>query len=211
MTAEFVLSAAREEQFIQDGRGTAVFAGRSNVGKSSVINMLTGRKNLAKVGSTPGKTAHVNYFLIGGDAPRRPSGAADGGENALRPLSGFYFVDLPGYGYAKVSHAEKLRWAALLEAFFSKPERITLGILVADARHKPTALDGQMADLFRRAGAPFVTLANKSDKVKPSQTSSALALIRETLAVETVIPFSSQTGAGRREAMEEIYKRMEQG
>ncbi len=184
MTARFVSSAAREDQFIRDGRKTVVFAGRSNVGKSSVINMLTGKKNLAHVGNTPGKTSHVNYFLID-DA--------------------FYFADLPGYGYAKVSHAEKLRWAALLETFFAKPEHITLGVLVTDARHKPTALDAQMAGLFRQAEIPFITVANKSDKLKPSQIPAALRLIEETLELPSpVLPLSSANGAGKREVLSAI-------
>jgi GTP-binding protein len=187
MDARFVLSAAREDQFIRDGRGAVVFAGRSNVGKSSVINMLTGRKSLAKVGNTPGKTSHVNYFLIDG---------------------AYYFADLPGYGYAKVSHAEKLRWAALLEAFFTCSDGITLGVLVTDARHKPTALDMQMAGLFRQSGKPFITLANKTDKLKPSQVAGALELIQATLDVDIVIPVSSVKGTGRKEALDEIRIRM---
>ncbi|MCL2003310.1 MAG: ribosome biogenesis GTP-binding protein YihA/YsxC [Oscillospiraceae bacterium] len=187
MKAVFIKSAAREDQFIRDGKKAVVFAGRSNVGKSSVINLLTGRKGLAKIGNTPGKTSHVNYFLID-DA--------------------YYFVDLPGYGYAKVSHSEKLRWAALLEAFFRVPDAVTLGVLVTDARHKPTALDSQMAQLFRQTGKPFITLANKADKVKTSQLSSALALIKETLAVDSVLPVSSVKGAGKKEVWHEIGIRM---
>ncbi|MCL1807660.1 MAG: ribosome biogenesis GTP-binding protein YihA/YsxC [Oscillospiraceae bacterium] len=187
MDAAFVLSAAREEQFIRDGKKTVVFAGRSNVGKSSVINTLTGRKNLAKVGNTPGKTAHVNYFLINDT---------------------YFYADLPGYGYAKVSHAEKLRWAALLEAFFAEPDRITLGVLVADARHKPTALDCQMAEVFRQKNIPFITVANKADKLKPSQLLNSIQLIQETLAVEKAMPLSSVTGKGKEEILFEIRIRL---
>lgn len=183
LTARFIQSAAHPGQFLRDGRKTAVFAGRSNVGKSSVINLLTGQKNLARVGNSPGKTAHVNYFLLG---------------------DRFYFADLPGYGYAKVSHAEKLRWAALLEAFFEKPENISLGILIVDARHKPTAQDQQMADVFRQAGTPFLTLANKCDKLKPLQLEAALQIVKETLCLssdETLISISAVTGAGKSEAL----------
>ena len=184
---KFILSAAREEQFIRDGRKTLVFAGRSNVGKSSVINTLTGRKALAKVGNTPGKTSHVNYFLID---------------------DSYYLADLPGYGYAKVSHSEKLRWAALLEAFFSKPEGISLGVLITDIRHKPTAQDVQMAEVFRANGTPFITIANKSDKLKPSQVPAALELIKETLGITDIFPLSSLKGTGKKEVLDEIRIRL---
>jgi GTP-binding protein len=187
MKAEFILSAAGEKQFIRDGKKSVVFAGRSNVGKSSVINLLTGRKQLAKVGNTPGKTSYVNYFLVD---------------------DSFYFVDLPGYGYAKVSHSEKERWALLLEAFFSQPDNISLGVLVADARHKPTGLDIQMAELFRQTGKPFITLANKADKLKPSQLKSSVDVIAEQLGAETVIPVSSVKGVGKKEALHEINIRL---
>jgi GTP-binding protein len=200
MEVKFLLSAAREDQFIRDGKKAVVFAGRSNVGKSSVINMLTGRKGLAKVGNTPGKTSHVNYFLVDIPVPRPQS--------PMDAASHCYFVDLPGYGYAKVSHAEKIRWAALLEAYFARPDGITLGILVTDARHKPTGLDIQMAELFRQSDKPFITLANKADKLKPSQIQRALETIQETLAIENVIPVSSVKGSGKKEVWHEIGFRL---
>jgi GTP-binding protein len=191
VTARFVASAAREEQFIRDGKQVVVFAGRSNVGKSSVINLLTGVRNLAKVGKSPGKTAHVNYFAI---------------DETL------YFADLPGYGYAKVSHAEKLRWAALLEAFFAKPENITFGVLVTDARHKPTALDLQMAGLFRQAGIPFLTIANKVDKLKATQVRPSLEQIAETLELTRLpLPVSGETGTGKQEVLRAIYRELSEG
>ena len=109
--AEFILSAASRRDFLRDGLPQIAFAGRSNVGKSSVINRLLGRKNLARVGSAPGKTTHVNYFRVDGS---------------------FYLVDLPGYGYAKVPRAEKERWARLMEDYFSAPESITLGVMVVE-------------------------------------------------------------------------------
>ena len=174
--AEFVLSAASPKDLLADGLPQIAFAGRSNVGKSSVINRLLGRKNFARVGAAPGKTTHVNYFRI--DAR-------------------FYLVDLPGYGYARVSQGEKERWARLMESYFARPERITLGVLVVDARHRPTADDRQMADWFRGTGRPFVVAANKVDKVKPSALTENLDLIRSVLEVPELIAFSAEKGTGR--------------
>ena len=174
--AEFVLSAASPKDFLADGLPQIAFAGRSNVGKSSVINRLLGRKNFARVGVAPGKTTHVNYFRI--DAR-------------------FYLVDLPGYGYARVSQGEKERWARLMESYFARPERITLGVLVVDARHRPTADDRQMADWFRGTGRPFVVAANKVDKVKPSARTESLDLVRSVLEAPELIAFSAEMGTGR--------------
>lgn len=186
--AEFVLSAAAPSQFIRDGRKQLAFAGRSNVGKSSVINRLLNRRNFARVGAQPGKTIHVNYFRI---------------DEKL------YFVDLPGYGYAKVSASERERWGRLMEQFFAEAGLFTLGILIVDARHKPTADDGTMAEWFKNSGSPFVVVANKLDKLKKSEIAPNLALIRETLALpeETaLIPFSAEKGQGRDELLREIWK-----
>ena len=134
--AAFVRSAADKAHFLRDGLPQFAFAGRSNVGKSSVINRLVGRKNLAYVGASPGKTTQVNYFLI----DRRA-----------------YLVDLPGYGYAKVSQAEKERWAKLMESYFQEEaDRITTGVLIVDIRHKPTANDLVMHDWFRQIGRAHV-------------------------------------------------------
>ena len=121
-----------------------MFAGKSNVGKSSVINRLLNRKNFARVGSQPGKTIHVNYFKIDGRC---------------------WFVDLPGYGYAAVAKAERDRWARLMESFFAEPEQISLGVHIVDARHKPTADDVTMSGWFKDSGRPFVVVANKVDKL----------------------------------------------
>ena len=177
--AEFIRSAASASQFIRSSQPSVVFAGKSNVGKSSVINRVRNRKNFARVGNTPGKTVHVNYFLI----DRR-----------------LYFVDLPGYGYADVSQKEKERWAKLMEDFFAQSDLMTLGIHIVDARHKPTAGDVQMAEWFKQAGRPFLVVANKLDKVKKGEIEKNLALIRETLALDdsvSLIPFSAESGQGR--------------
>lgn len=176
--AEFIISAASSADFLSDGLPQVVFAGRSNVGKSSVINRLLGRKNLARVGSQPGKTVHVNYFKIDGC---------------------LYFVDLPGYGFARVSRSEKERWRSLVGAYFSEPSRIALGILVVDARHKPTADDRLMANWFRETGRPFVVAANKADKLSAAELSPALSLIAGTLELDesSLLPFSARTGISR--------------
>ncbi len=184
--AEFVKSAAASSAFIKDDLPKIVFAGKSNVGKSSVINKVLNRKNFARVGSQPGKTVHVNYFMI----DRRA-----------------YFTDLPGYGYAKVSKSERDRWGKLMESFFSDPESISLGIMIVDARHKPTADDVTMAQWFMQSGCPFVIVANKTDKVKKSELECNLELIRETLKIndETrIIPFSAETGSNRDELISVI-------
>ena len=180
--AEFVRSAASPEQFLRDGLPQFAFAGRSNVGKSSVINRLLGRKNLAYVGSSPGKTTQINYFQV----DRRA-----------------YLVDLPGYGYAKVSRAEKERWGRLMERYFQdEGSLITTGVLIVDIRHKPTVDDMTRHAWFRETGCPEIVVANKLDKLKRSQVESALALIRETLeltAADTLVPFSAEKGAGKEE------------
>ena len=190
LNAEFLKSAAEPEQFIRDSRGQVVFAGRSNVGKSSVINTLTGRKNLARVGNTPGKTTHVNYFAAN--------------EKVL-------LVDLPGYGYSKRSASEKRRWAGLMEAYFRQYSVITLGVLVLDARHAPTGLDRQMAAYFQQTCVPWAVLANKTDKLKPSEISDSLKTIKSTLVLDdsvALIPFSAEKKLGQAELAAEIERRL---
>ena len=184
--ADFVKSAAAAGQFIHSSVPKVAFAGKSNVGKSSVINRMLNRKNFARVGAQPGKTVHVNYFLIDGK---------------------LYFVDLPGYGYAKVSQAEKERWGKLMEDFFADPGTFDLGVMIVDARHKPTADDITMAEWFRNAGCRLAVVANKLDKLKKSEIEPNLQLIRETLDLpETVplIPFSAEKGQGRELLLAEI-------
>ena len=178
--AEFIRSAASPKDFLED-LPQAAFAGRSNVGKSSVINRLVERKNFARVGSSPGKTAHINYFRID---------------------RAFYLTDLPGYGYAKVSKAERDRWGKLMESYFSRPERLSLGVMVVDARHRPTADDRTMADWFKGSGCPLIVVANKVDKLKKSEWEPSLSCIRETLELAqevSVLPFSAEKGTGRGE------------
>ena len=184
--AEFILSAAAPKDFLRDGLPQIAFAGRSNVGKSSVINRLLNRKNFARVGAAPGKTTHINYFKID---------------------KVFYLVDLPGYGYAKVSQAEKDRWGRLMESYFADPGLMTLGVMIVDSRHKPTADDCTMAQWFRDAGCPLVVAANKLDKLKKSETGPNLQRVRETLELGEdvpVIPFSAEKGDGKQELLDLI-------
>ena len=189
--AEFIRSAASLKDCPKDHLPQIAFAGRSNVGKSSVINKLLLRKNFARVGEAPGKTTHINYFLI---------------DKAV------YLVDLPGYGYAKVPKTEKERWAKLIEAYFADPELITLGVLIVDARHKPTANDVTMAQYFQQSGKPYVVVANKLDKLKKSEIEPNLKTIREVLELEEetpMIPFSAEKGQGRDELLAHILKTVE--
>ena len=181
----FLISAANPASFPQKNYPEIAFAGKSNVGKSSVINRVLQRKNFARVGETPGKTIHVNYFTV---------------DNAC------YFVDLPGYGYAKVSQAEKQRWGRLMEDYFASG-RIDLGVFIVDARHAPTANDVTMARWFIDSGCPFVVVANKLDKVKKSQIEGNLQTIRENLQLPDdckVIPFSAEKGTGREDLVQVI-------
>ncbi len=184
--AAFVLSAASLKDCPRDGLPQIAFAGRSNVGKSSVINRLLNRKNLARVGSAPGKTTHINYFRI---------------DDKL------YFVDLPGYGYAKVSKQERARWGKLIEQWFADTSLLTLGVQIVDLRHKPTADDCNMVRWFMDSGKPFVVVANKHDKIKKSQWEPNLALIRETLELPEEVPiisFSAEKGLGKDELLQVI-------
>ena len=188
--AEFIKSAASPNQFIRSSTPSVVFAGKSNVGKSSVINRMLNRKNFARVGASPGKTIHVNYFLIDGKV---------------------YFVDLPGYGYAKVSQAERDRWGKLMEQFFAAEGLIDLGVMIVDARHKPTADDVTMAEWFKNSGCRLVVVANKLDKLKKSEIEPNMALIRQTLSLPDevlLIPFSAEKGQGRDALMAEIMKEL---
>ena len=176
--AEFVISSTAIADCPRDGLPQVAFAGKSNVGKSSVINRVLQRKNFARVGEAPGKTTHINYFRI---------------DQKL------YLVDLPGYGYAKVSKAEKDRWGKLMEAYFASG-LIDYGVMIVDARHKPTANDMTMAEWFKNSGKPFVIVANKLDKLRKRDIEPNLALIRQTLELpETVeiIPFARKKAEAR--------------
>lgn len=187
---EFVKSGASMEGLPPASMPEIAFAGKSNVGKSSVINRILQRKNFARVGEAPGKTIHANYFNVDQKC---------------------YFVDLPGYGYAKVPMAEKERWGRLMEAYFASG-RITLGIMIVDARHAPTQNDVVMADYFMQTGCPFVVVANKMDKLKKSEIQSNLERIRVDLSLPDgciLVPFSAEKGTGRDELVKIIIDAVE--
>lgn len=184
---EFLISAASAKDFPKNRLPEIAFAGKSNVGKSSVINRILQRKNFARVGEKPGKTIHVNYFTV---------------DNTC------YFVDLPGYGYAKVSQAEKDRWGKLMESYFAA-NRIDLGVMIVDARHAPTNNDITMANWFMESGCPFVVVANKLDKLKKSEIEPNLKTIREDLELPencVIIPFSAEKGTGKEELVSIILQ-----
>lgn len=182
---QFLISAASPKDFPKTRLPEIAFAGKSNVGKSSVINRILQRKNFARVGEKPGKTVHVNYFTVDGKC---------------------YFVDLPGYGFAKVSQAEKDRWGRLMEDYFAA-NRIDLGVLIVDYRHPPTNNDITMARWFLESGCPLVVVANKMDKLKKSELAPNLKIIREDLELPEdcpVIPFSAEKGDGRDALLKQI-------
>ena len=182
---DFLISAAAPKDFPKTRLPEIAFAGKSNVGKSSVINRVLQRKNFARVGEKPGKTIHVNYFTVD---------------------SKCYIVDLPGYGFAKVSALEKARWGKLMEDYFAA-NRINLGVMIVDYRHPPTNNDITMARWFLDSGCPFVIVANKLDKVKKSQILGNLDVIRRDLELPDecpVIPFSAEKGNGRDELIRHI-------
>ncbi|MCL2200830.1 MAG: ribosome biogenesis GTP-binding protein YihA/YsxC [Oscillospiraceae bacterium] len=188
---EFIKSAAAAGGLLHDTVPQIVFSGKSNVGKSSVINKLLNRKSAARVSSRPGKTVHINYFLIDKKA---------------------YFVDLPGYGYARVAKTEQARWSGLMEIYFSSADHIALGIMIVDSRHPPTKDDLTMGAWFKATGCPMVVVANKVDKLKNSEKDKNLEVIRRDLDLREdipVIPFSAEKGTNKELLLDAVFKAVE--
>jgi GTP-binding protein len=180
LNVNFTYSAGLSSQLRPDERPDVVFSGRSNVGKSSLINRLSNRKSLARVSSKPGKTATINFFDAGT----------------------FNLVDLPGYGYAKVSKSEKLRWAELVEGYFAAGRDIALVVQIIDMRHKPTADDMNMIRFLYDSGVPFVIVMTKADKLNKSEYAAQTELIGGIMAQfegVPLYPFSALSGAGAAE------------
>lgn len=177
--AEIVISAVKPNQYPEGNLPEFALAGRSNVGKSSFINRMLGRKALARISSKPGKTQTLNFYLI----------------NEI-----LHFVDVPGYGYAKVSKKEREAWGKMLETYFTSREQLKAVVLITDLRHPPTPDDILMYDFLKHYGIPCVVIATKADKISKSQWQKHLKVTKETLglsAEDYLILFSSETGEGK--------------
>lgn len=186
--AEFVISAASSSQYPKDNLPEVALVGRSNVGKSSLINCLAGRRGLAKVSGTPGKTRLLNFYRIN---------------------NRFYWVDLPGYGYAQVSKQMRREWRELIEGYLTERENLRGVIHLLDLRHPPTADDVQMHLWLRENNLPFVLVATKADKVSRGQWPSHVRTIRQFLNLEDSFPvvlFSAKNGLGAAEILREMEK-----
>lgn len=183
--AAFVTSVANAKNLIDDDKIEIAFAGKSNVGKSSFINMLCGQKKLAKTSSLPGRTRLVNYFLINDE---------------------FYFVDLPGYGYAQAGKQNKEMWATLLEDYLIKSDKIKLVFMLVDIRHDPTNLDKIMLKFLYQRGLPFKIIATKADKLAKSKIPQYVQNVARVLGVgkDDIIAVSSETGFGFDKVLGEI-------
>lgn len=189
-SAEFTKSAFSESHWTADGRPEISFLGRSNVGKSSLINSLLQRKGLARTSNTPGRTQSINFFLINGR---------------------FYFADLPGYGYAKVSKTVRQDWGKMAEDYLSKRRELVLSIQLVDSRHAPTELDKQLHEWLIFNEKPHLIVATKTDKLSNNQLRKNLNEIEKQLPESRVIAYSAETGKGRDELWREIETAVNQG
>lgn len=184
--AEFIISAATKDQFPINGMPEIALAGRSNVGKSSFINRMIQRKQLVRTSSKPGKTKTLNFYLIN---------------------DSFYFVDVPGYGYAKVSKRDRQKWGKMMEAYFESRQTLNAVVLLTDIRHEPTNDDVQMYDYLKYFDLPVVIIATKLDKVSKSKRAIYLERTKAVLQVEVtdeIVPFSAVTGEGKDQAWKAI-------
>jgi len=187
-SAEFVKSAFDRSHWTTDGRPEIAFLGRSNVGKSSLINSLLLRKGLARTSNTPGRTQSINFFLIN---------------------EKFYFTDLPGYGYAKVSKSMRSDWGKMAEDYLGDREELALCVQLIDVRHAPTAHDKQLYEWLVHNQKPFIVVATKSDKLSANELARSLKEIRKIFTVPKVIAYSSQTARGRDEVWAELLSAAE--
>lgn len=180
-SSDFIISAVGPDQYPDDALPEIALAGRSNVGKSSLINKMINRKNLARTSSTPGKTQHMNYYLI----------------NEM-----MYFVDFPGYGYAKVSKTQRAVWGKMVEKYLSERDTLRLVLLIVDLRHPPTSNDKMMFDWLKHYDLPMCVVATKADKIPKSRWQKHIKIMKQELGVlpgDNFIPFSSELGLGKEE------------
>jgi GTP-binding protein len=185
--SDFVTSAVKPNQYPIDDRPEIAFVGRSNVGKSSIINALTNRRHLAKVSGTPGKTRLINFFIIN---------------------DSFYLVDLPGYGYAKVSKSEKESWGKIIEDYLIKREALKRVVLLVDCRHKPTGDDVMMHEWIKHYGYDVIVVATKSDKLTRNELRKSEKVIRETLKLngeDTLLFYSSLKKEGTEAVLNALF------
>ncbi|GGJ84251.1 putative GTP-binding protein EngB [Lentibacillus kapialis] len=184
--AEIVISAVSKKQYPNDRLPEIALAGRSNVGKSSFINKLIQRKNLARTSSKPGKTQTINFYRI----------------NNM-----FYFTDVPGYGYAKVSKKEREKWGVMMEEYFATRDTLKACIMITDIRHKPTEDDLLMYDFLKYYELPVIVIATKLDKIAKGKKAGHIKQTHETLQIESndiIVPFSAETGEGKNDAWRAI-------
>jgi len=184
-SAEFVKSAFERSHWVVDGRPEIAFLGRSNVGKSSLINSLLLRKGLARTSNTPGRTQSINFFLIN---------------------DSFLFSDLPGYGYAEVSKSMRSDWGKMAEEYLSDREELALCIQLIDSRHPPTPLDIQLNDWLKHHEKPFIVVATKADKSSKTELSKSLKMAKSTLAGSRILTYSATKAHGRDEVWIEIMQ-----
>jgi GTP-binding protein len=191
--ADFIISAVRPDQYPEEGLPEIALAGRSNVGKSSLINKLISRKNLARTSSKPGKTQQLNYYKINED---------------------LFFVDLPGYGYAQVSKSERHKWGKFIEQYLTEREPLKLVLHIIDLRHPPSKLDQAMYEWLKHIGMPVCVVTTKADKISKGQWQKHTKIVKETLQMvktDPLILFSSELGTGKDELWALIEDRIGYG
>jgi GTP-binding protein len=185
VSARFIKSAQQPKDFPRDQRPEIVFCGRSNIGKSSLLNALTNSRGLARTSSSPGRTQTINFFLINEQ---------------------LYFVDLPGYGYAKVSKSIKNEWGKMVESYLEHRGEVKLVLMLVDSRMAPTESDAVMKDWLDHHSIPNAIILTKTDKISRSQLNQALRTSAQTLNTKEILPFSAITGFGKEEILSRIRK-----